>query len=65
MSEKTEHNLGTHKGHVPVKTEEVAVPELRVKISDLPRTVVLELPNGETKKFVLDYARRTKGLYLR
>ena len=65
MPEKTEHNLGAQNGHVPVKTAEPSVPELNVTIDQLPMAVVLQLPSGEKKRFVLDYARRTKGLFLR
>lgn len=39
-------------------------PEVRLTLNDLPKIIALELPSGEIKKFVLDYARRTKGLYL-
>jgi hypothetical protein len=65
MPEKTEHNTGAQNGHVPVKTAGPAQAELKVTIEQLPMNVVLTLPSGEEKRFVLDYARRTKGLFLR
>lgn len=65
MPEKTEHNTGAQNVHAPVKAAEPAMPELRVTADMLPMSVVLTLPSGEEKRFVLDYARRTKGLFLR
>lgn len=65
MFGEIEHNVMEQEGHIPATSAGLpGKTELRVKASDLPLTVVLELPSGEKKKFVLDYAKRTKGLYL-
>ncbi len=64
MPREIEHNVGVANGH-HVETAVAPEREIQVTPNDLPRTVVLTLPNGETKRFVLEYARRTKGLFLR
>jgi hypothetical protein len=38
--------------------------EIVLNIYDLPKTITLRLPNGESKVYTMNFAPKTSGLYL-